>query len=108
MAEPLAETDETDGVGDVLKEIFQPIHEEFKELIGENEGKKSFIGGSIKIFTILLNSRATTLTKIKNVLRLRMNSPTFVAAPGQGIGNKNMKRRHSMFKIKTLATNCSG
>ena len=70
MAEPLAETDETNGIGDVLKEIFQPIHEEFKELIGENEGKKSFIGGSIKIFTILLNSRATTLTKIKNVLRL--------------------------------------
>ena len=70
MAEPLAETDETDCIGDVLKETFQPIYEEFKELIGENEGKKSFIGGLIKIFTVLLSSRTTTLVKIKKVLRL--------------------------------------
>ena len=33
----------------------------------------------------------------------RLNRPTFVAAPGQRIGNKNiMNRRESMFKIKTL------
>ena len=35
----------------------------------------------------------------------RLNRPTFVAAPGQRIGNKNMiNRRQSMFKIKTLLT----
>ena len=34
----------------------------------------------------------------------RLNRPTFVAAPGQRIGNKNtMNRRQSMFKIKTLS-----
>ena len=27
---------------------------------------------------------------------------TFVAAPGQRIGNKNMNRRNAVFKIKTL------
>ena len=33
----------------------------------------------------------------------RLNRTTFVAAPGQRIGNKNiMNRRESMFKIKTL------
>ena len=33
----------------------------------------------------------------------RLNKPTFVAAPGQRIGNKNiMNRRQSMFKIKAL------
>ena len=33
----------------------------------------------------------------------RLNRPTFVAATGQRIGNKNvMNRRQSMFKIKTL------
>ena len=33
----------------------------------------------------------------------RLNRPTFVAAPDQRIGNKNiMNRRQSMFKIKTL------
>ena len=33
----------------------------------------------------------------------RLNRPTFVAALGQRIGNKNiMNRRRSMFKIKTL------
>ena len=33
----------------------------------------------------------------------KLNQPTFVAAPGQRIGNNNiMDRRNSMFKIKTL------
>ena len=33
----------------------------------------------------------------------RLNRPTFVAAPGQRIGNKNiMNRKQSMFKIKTV------
>ena len=33
----------------------------------------------------------------------RLNKLTFVAAPSQRIGNKNiMNRRNSMFKLKTL------
>ena len=31
-----------------------------------------------------------------------LRQPTFVAAPGQRIGNKNLNKRNSMFKIKTL------
>ena len=47
--------DSTDGIIDTIIEIFQPILDKFKDLIEENEGEKSFIGGLIKIFTILLS-----------------------------------------------------
>ena len=62
--------DSTDGLGDTVKDIFQPILDKFKDLISENEDKKSFIGGLIEIFTILLSSRSTTLAKIKKVIRI--------------------------------------
>ena len=42
------------------------------------------------------------MARTKTTVR-RLNRPTFVAAPDQRIGNKNiMNRRQSMFKIKTL------
>ena len=62
--------DSTDVIIDIIREIFQPILDEFKDLIDENEDKKSFIGGLIKIFTILLSPRTTSLTKIKKVIRI--------------------------------------
>ena len=34
--------DSTDGLGDTIKDIFQSILDEFKDLIGENEDRKSF------------------------------------------------------------------
>ena len=70
LEDSVEEKDSTDGLGDTIKEPFQPILEKSKKLIGENEGKKSFIGALIKIFTILLSSRTTTLTKIKKLLRV--------------------------------------
>ena len=70
LEDPVEEKDSTDRLGDTITEPFQPILEKFKKLIGENEGKKSFIGALIKIFTILLSSRTTTLTKIKKLLRV--------------------------------------
>ena len=44
--------DSTNGIIDSIKEIFQPIFVEFKAQIGENEDRKSFIGGLIRIFTV--------------------------------------------------------
>ena len=61
--------DSTDGVITLLEDIFQPILDEFKELIGERTDKKNFISGLIKIFTILLSTKTPTLTRIKNVIR---------------------------------------
>ena len=42
------------------------------------------------------------MVRTKAIVR-RLNRPTFVAEPGQWIGNKNiMNRRQCMFKIKSL------
>ena len=64
--------DSTDSVITLFEDIFQPILDEFKKLIGEIKDKKNFIGGLIKIFTILLSTKAPTLTKIKKVIRTRV------------------------------------
>ena len=61
--------DSTDDIITLFEETFQPILDEFKELIGENKDKKNFVGGLIKIFTILLSTKTPTLTKIKKVIR---------------------------------------
>lgn len=60
--------DSTDGIGNKIKNIFPPILETFEELIAENEDKKSFIGGFIKIFTILLIARCTCANKLKKII----------------------------------------
>ena len=61
--------DSTDGIIDSIKEIFQPIFDKFKVQIGENKDKKSFIGGLIRIFTILLSVKASAPTKIKKIIK---------------------------------------
>ena len=66
LAQLIQETDNkeaqefTDSIGDKNMDIFQSILEEFEELIVQNEDKKSFIGGFIKTFTILLTIVAST------------------------------------------------
>ena len=42
LEDPIREKDYTDGLGDTIKEIFQLILNEFKDLIGENKDKKIF------------------------------------------------------------------
>ena len=71
LEDPIENQDSTDGLGYVIKEIFWPILNEFKDLIEENQDKKSFIGVLIKIFTIHLSSRTTNLSKIEKVIRIR-------------------------------------
>ena len=53
----------TDGISNKLKEIFQPILDEFEDLIVENNDKKSFMSGLVKIFTILLTTSAVVLAR---------------------------------------------
>ena len=60
--------DSTDGITETITEKFQPILDKFKDLIEENKDKKSFIGGLIKIFTILSSSKGNNLIKIKKKL----------------------------------------
>ena len=75
LEDPIEEGDATDRLMDTIKEIFQPILDEFKDLIGENEDKKSFIGGLIRIFTILVSSKTSSLAKIKKVVRISTEIP---------------------------------
>ena len=62
--------DSTDGIIDSIKEIFQPIFDEFKVQIDENE---NFIGGVIRIFMILLSVNTSAPTKIKKVIKESIN-----------------------------------
>ena len=71
--------DTTDGIIDSIKEIFQPIFGEFKSQIGENKDKKSFIGGLIRLFMILLSVKTRAPTKIKKILKESVN---LVEKPG--------------------------
>ena len=64
--------DSTDDAITLFEDIFQPILDEFKELIGESKDKKNFIGGLIKIFTILLSTKISTLTKIETEIRAKV------------------------------------
>ena len=61
--------DSTDGVITLFEDIFQPILDKFKELIGESKVKRNFIFGLIKIFRILLSTKIPALTKIKKVIK---------------------------------------
>ena len=61
--------DSTDGSITLFEDTFQPILDEFKELIGESKDKNNFVSGLIKIFTILLSIKTPALTKIKKVIR---------------------------------------
>ena len=64
LKDPIEEGECTSGFKDTIREIFRPILNEFKDLTGENKDKKSFIGGLIRIFTILLSSKRSSLAKI--------------------------------------------
>ena len=61
--------DSIDGVITLFDETFQPVLDEFKEVIREKKDKRNFVGGLIKIFTIFLSTKTPTLTKIKKVIR---------------------------------------
>ena len=69
LEDSIENKESTNGIIYIITEIFQKFHK-FKNISEENKDKKSFIGGLIKIFTILLSSRTTSLTKIKNVIMI--------------------------------------
>ena len=90
--------------------------------IGEDEDKKSFIGSLIGIFTKCKgkcsnqnykekNNKRKHKISIKTMARTkatvrRINAPSFVAAPGQKIGNKNiLNRKMQDLKLKKVCPN---
>ena len=87
LEDSIENKESTNGIIYIITEIFQKFHK-FKNISEENKDKKSFIGGLIKIFTILLSSRTTSLTKIKNFRSMARTKATvrrlqtFVPPPG--------------------------
>lgn len=61
--------DETEQNGDKIKEIFQPTLEEFEELIAKSEDKKYFIGGVMKILTILFTTKCSSVSKLRKIIK---------------------------------------
>ena len=109
--------DEADGFRTKIKEIIDQIIEEFKKSLELDKEKGNFVKGLIKMFTILLNTKCSSITKLKKIIRAiacnsfmartkaivrrTNNDPVFVPAPGHRTGNKNiMNSRNPTFKIK--------
>ena len=59
----------TQLTGGKIREIFDPILEEFKELVKENEDQKDSVTGLIKTFTILLTEKCCSYTKLKRIIK---------------------------------------
>ena len=63
------DNDAAGSLGTKLRDIFEPILEELKEFVQENEEKKSFVSGLVKIFPILLSAKCSSLAKIKKIVK---------------------------------------
>ena len=104
-----------------IKEIIEQIFEEFKESLKLDQKNGKFAKALIKIFTILLNTKCSSIAKLKKnhqskcrssynvmartkaTLRGANNGPVFVPVPGHRVRNKNiMNRRNPTFKIKKV------
>ena len=62
--------DQTDSFTDKIKELVENIYEEIKENFDqENEGKGQFVKAIIRIFSILLNNKRSSIKKIKKITK---------------------------------------
>ena len=50
------------------------VQEDFDELIGKDTDKKRFIKALTCIFTLLLNTKADTVDKIKRILKIAVET----------------------------------
>ena len=65
--------DEADGFGSKIKEIIDHIYEEFRESFEDDEENGKFVKALIKIFTILLSTKCSSIIKIKKIIRMSRN-----------------------------------
>ena len=61
--------DEADGFRTKIKEIIDQIIEEFKKSLELDKEKGNFVKGLIKMFTILLNTKYSSITKLQKIIR---------------------------------------
>ena len=74
--------DQTDGFVDKVKEIIRELIDEFKERLDPDKEKGQFVKAIIKMFSILLNTKANSVEKIKKIVKSSAELPVELW-PGQ-------------------------
>ena len=69
LLEKQSNNDSTDSVFDFLESLTNRVHEDFDELIGEDNNKKRFVKALTRIFALLLNTKVNTAYKIKRIIK---------------------------------------
>ena len=72
--EEKTEGDSTDGPLTSIENLTNNLQTEFDETIGGDGEKKLFIRSLSKIFAILLSTRANSVEKIKNIIRVAVKT----------------------------------
>ena len=72
--EEKSEGNSTDGPLTFIENLTNNLQTEFAETIGEGSEKKLLIRSLTKIFAILLSTRAKTVKKIKNIIKIAVKT----------------------------------
>ena len=70
LLEQQVEGDSTDGPFGLIESLTNRLQEDFDEIIGEDNNKKSFIKSLTHIFALLLNKKVDSVNKIKVILKI--------------------------------------
>ena len=74
LLEQLVEGDSTDGVFDLIDNLTNRLQEDFDEIIGENNDKKSFIRSLTCIFALHLKTKVDSVDKIKTTIKISIKT----------------------------------
>ena len=74
LLEKSIDTDWADGVLDFLETLSAKVQKEFYELIEGESDKKWFIKALTHIFVLLLNAKVDTTDKIKQILKIAIET----------------------------------
>ena len=68
------DSDATGGIFDTLSEIAESLQEDFAELIGISNNKKTFVRALAKIFTFFLNTNVDTVDNIRKIVKIAIET----------------------------------
>ena len=74
LLEQRLEDDSAEGPFDFIENLTYRLQEDFEEIIGEDNVKKSFIKSLACVCTLLLNNRVHSVEKIKRILKIVINT----------------------------------
>ena len=74
MVEQIDDLDPIYEVFDLLEDLYDKFQKELQELIGEDNGKKTFIKALTRIFGLLLNTKVNSLEKTQGILKIAVKT----------------------------------